>query len=512
MDYKITNFDVAAEQVCLEQTAELPVDADFMVADYMGEIKRILKCRITPYITAKHISGNALTVEGTAAIAVIYYDTDGDIVSAEHEVPFKKTFEANRLIDDGYCSANVDASCHSCRSITERKLSIKGSVKVEAKVTVIEKNKIISDIDSDCFEQLKGEAPATTPMGIVQKSLVIDEEITLPQSLPAAHHIIRNDATATVTDCKVITNKVIVKGNLCVSMLYCTTENEYKKHSSNIPFNQIIDLVGVEAECECEATVQICGLNLSTRTSEDGQCRKFMVVSKLDISISARCNSNIPVIFDAYSTRYSSTPHTNDIEFTYIVKQINERFLCKKNLTLPDGGINKILDIWCDLSGCNSRRDERGIIISGALMVCTLFCDHEGEPGCFERVIDFEYPISLEGELHTPRCHPEIKVTANDYIFSGGEPELKVELLICATVYDTKTISLITEIEMDENAPLLSDAALVAYYADKGENVWEICKNFLANRGEMMELNHITEETVQNPKMLLIPLSQSIHT
>ena len=34
MDFKITNYDVATEQICLEQMAEIPIDADFSVADY----------------------------------------------------------------------------------------------------------------------------------------------------------------------------------------------------------------------------------------------------------------------------------------------------------------------------------------------------------------------------------------------------------------------------------------------------------------------------------------------
>lgn len=506
MDYKITNFDVVSEQLCLEQTTELPIDSDFLVADYMGEIKRILKCRIVPFITTKQLSGNALMVEGTALISVIYYDNDGDIVTAEEEVPFKKTFEANRLIDDGVCKVSLSATTHTCRAITERKLSVKGSVKIDANITITEKKQIVSDIDGDCFEQLKGEISATTPLGKMEKFLVIDEEIILPQNMPSAHHIIKSSANATITDCKIISNKVIVKGHLATDILYCTAENEYKKHIANIPFNQIVDLFGIEENCECEATVQVCGFNLSARSSEDGGCRKFLVVSKLEIGVMARCNSSVPVIFDAYSTLHPVTPIIENIKFTYIAKQVCERFICKKILTLPDVGVNKILDIWYEFNGCTCRTDENGIILAGAINVCTLFCDKDNQPGCFEKNIDFEYPINLDRDFSSPYCQPEIKVLSGDYTFNGADPELKIELVICATVYDTKNMNLISKMEINDTAPITNKASLIAYYADKGENIWEICKNFLANRSEMIELNRLNEDTVSSPKMLLIPL------
>ena len=50
MDYKITNFDVSTEQIYLDQVADLPIDVDFSLSDYEGDIKKVLNCEIIPYI------------------------------------------------------------------------------------------------------------------------------------------------------------------------------------------------------------------------------------------------------------------------------------------------------------------------------------------------------------------------------------------------------------------------------------------------------------------------------
>lgn len=505
MDNKISRFEVATEEICLEQTAELPIDADFTVADYLGEVKKVLKSKITPYIASKQISGNALIVEGTAIVSIIYLDSDNFLCTAEHEVPFKKSFEAASQLNNASCEVYSEAVTHSCRAITERRFSVKGSLKLDVTVYMIEKNEIISDIDSDCFEQLKGETSATTPLGITDKMMVIDEEITLPQTMPAVHRIIRSDAFAVITDSKIISNKIIIKGNLNIEIAYCSYENEFLKHSVDIPFNQIIDMPGISELCECDAKVNVCGLSVSTRTSQNGECRSFMTVCKLNLTAFARCNSNIPVVFDLYSTRYPTTTKKNDTKFTHIIKQTNESFLCKKRISLPENCGNKVIDLWCFLNQTSCRPEQNGMIIMGSLSVCIL-TKNDDDTIFFERIIDFEYPIKLDGKHFSPHCRPEVKILSSNFSpISSNEIELKIELMISATVYDSTTISLITDIEIDENNPIAADAALIAYFADTGENVWDISKSFLANRVELLELNKLTDEVIKTPKMLLIP-------
>lgn len=506
MDFKITNFDVSTEQVYLEQTAELPLDADFTLSDYEGDIKKILNCEVIPYITSKQISGNSLIVEGSVLIKVIFATPDCELFCTEQEIPFKKNFEATKNLDGGYCDVYTTPVLHSCRAVTERKISIRSSLKIETKVTVIEKNEIISDIDCVYFEQLKGDAFATTPFGKTQKTIIIDEEINLPQNLPDAKRIIRTNAVSTITDCKIVSDKTIVKGNLNVAVFYCTEENEFAKHFVNIPFNQIIDIPGISEFCESDATSVICGLNISARNSDDDENRKFILVSKLEISVFSRCSEKIPVIYDLYSIKHNAQPKCEEVKFSKLAKQINESFVCKKILSLPNGGVSKILDVWCKCGNANIKYTDNSAVITGNIIAYVLYENGEETPEFFERIIDFEYPISFDEKIKAPSCKPEIKISDCDFsLTASGEPELKLELKIYAAIYDTYTYSVITELTVDESAPLNNSASLIAYYADKGENVWEIAKQFSARLNELLKINHLTEDTVSSPKMLLIP-------
>jgi len=507
MDFKITNFDVSTEQIYLEQTAELSLDLDFTLSDFEGDIKKVLSCEITPCIANKQISGNTFIAEGEAIIRVMYCTAEGELYTTVQEVPFKKNFEANKSLDGGYGEVYATSTVHACRAITERKISIHSSIKLEATVTVIEKNEIISDIDNVYFEQLKGEAFATTPLGKTQKSIIIDEEIVLPHNLPSAKRVIRTNAVSDITDCKIIADKTIIKGNVKITILYCSEENELIKHIVNIPFNQIVDVPGISETCECDATSYICGLDISARNSDEAEGRKFMLISKLELNIYARCSDNIPVIYDMYSTHYSATPKCDEVKFSKLAKQISEGFLCKKTLNLPVGEASKILDVWCKSSNPNIKFEKNSALLIGIVSAYVIYENADGMPDIFEKTIDFEYPFNFDDELNSPYCHPEIKISDCDFSLTpSGEPEIKLELIIHAAVYDTCSYCVITGLEVDENSPLKNSASLIAYYADKGEKIWEIAKSFSAKRSELLKINHLTEDTVQNAKMLIIPL------
>ncbi len=506
MEQNITYFEVATERVCLEQMVELPIETDFSLPDYLGEIKKVLKCTVTPYLESKQLATNTLTATGTVMLSILYLDPKENLFCAEQEIPFQKTIESAKSLENGACEIVTEGIVHSCRAVTERRFSVKGSLRMSIKVTATDKTAIVSDIDCPDFEQLRGEAAATTPLGISEKTLIVDEEITIPENFPSVHHILRNEAFAQVTDCKIVSNKVIVKGQTKVTVLYRSVEGTLQKHTVCLPFNQIVDLIGITELCNCEAKVSVCGLSVSTRTSQNGECRNLMVICRLCVAVSARCDNQVPVLFDLYSTRFATETEKNEVDFTHIVHQSEEQFLCKKRIPISGESEQEILDLWCVTSNTSARNHGEGITICGGISICALTCTPDNRVGFFERVIDFDYPLNLTEKLLSPVCHPDISVISCDYkALDNGEIELVIELAIRATVYDTTAVSLITSVSVDETKPLAVEAALIAYFADRGENVWEISKNFFANRSELLELNHLSDEIITQPKMLLIP-------
>ena len=279
-----------------------------------------------------------------------------------------------------------------------------------------------------------------------------------------------------------------------------------QKTQQQFPFSQIVEIADITEDCRCSVTGELCSLNLTTRTNAEGECRSVAVVSRINLTCKACCLQTVPLIFDAYSTRKKTDFKTEEVPFTKLAKQVNETFLCKKQIDLPEEA-ETICDIWCDPADCSARPGEKGLTLSGSILCGALHQNSEGEFGYSERMIEFEYPILLETPIAAPMCKPKITVSNCEYRPNGrGGAELTVKLAINATVYSAESLQVLTGLTVDENTPAVDDnAALIAYFAQNGEEVWQICKRFCANRKELLEQNDLKEDRLKENKMLLIP-------
>ena len=63
---------------------------------------------------------------------------------------------------------------------------------------------------------------------------------------------------------------------------------------------------------------------------------------------------------------------------------------------------------------------------------------------------------------------------------------------------------------MDETHPKpVRSAALTIFFARKGENVWDIARQYNTSMEAVMEENNLTEEWIGENRMLMIPMVET---
>ena len=67
MQINVITQSVGVEETLGACTAEQPIDADITLPDYCPDIRRVLKCLVTPRITAVQTAGDRATADGSAA-------------------------------------------------------------------------------------------------------------------------------------------------------------------------------------------------------------------------------------------------------------------------------------------------------------------------------------------------------------------------------------------------------------------------------------------------------------
>ena len=69
-----------------------------------------------------------------------------------------------------------------------------------------------------------------------------------------------------------------------------------------------------------------------------------------------------------------------------------------------------------------------------------------------------------------------------------------------------ETVNAVTAVTADDDAPHKdAGSAVILYYADKGEHVWDISKRFSSRPSDILSENSLEDEVLSGDVMLLIP-------
>ena len=507
MEEKILKANVFVNDTVFNDSTEQPIDVDFTLPDYCPDISKIFKCRAVSRISSKSMNGKNITVDGSVTITVLYCGSDGQLCSYEYQYPFSKNLEMSEECAGGNLCVRSKCEYINCRAVTGRKVDIHGAVGIFVRVFRRKSTEIISDIDDCNIQQRRGSAPATVPMGYTEKYLMVEEDIQIGQGQPSVQRILRYDAKPCVRESKIINDKIVVKGDMAVWILYSPEEGSAPQSVKTvIPFSQLVDMEGITDSCRCDTKSDVAFLEIKPRTSE-GDIKCLSLTAKLLLCCEAFCDNEITVVLDAFSRKYEANMSLEKISFESICENVSETFHCKKNIEL-DEAVSSVSDLWCDIQSVSTKFENGNMIISGTLVACLLTCNEGGSASYFEKPIDFEYKYALKQGIDNLRCSPEIDIASCGYtITASNTVELRIDLGINAAVYECRTLPLITDIKIDESKPRAhnSKCAMTIYFTAEKECVWDIAKHYNASVDEIMKINDLNDECLPENKMILIP-------
>ncbi len=509
MKEKCLKTDVFINETLFCDTLEQAVDVDFTLPDFCPDISKIFKCSAQPRIISKSLNGASVILEGNVTITVLYCDKESKFSSYEYVYPFSKTIEISRDVTGSNAVTKVKCDYINCRAVTGRKIDIHGAIGIYLKVFKRKCDEIISDIDDGQIEIKRITAPATVPMGYAEKYLLIEEDVPLNSAQLPIENILKSHSSVCVKETKIINDKAVVKGELAISVLYCPEGGGAPQIiKTGLPFSQIIDMDGITEACESECKAEICLLDIRPKVTTSAEQRCIGISAKILLTCEAYCSNEIPIISDAFSRKFEADIQRKNLSFEKITCNLSERFNCKKTIDL-DFNINNIIDVWCNVQNCYSRFDEENMIINGTLISGIFACDEENVPIYIEKPIDFEYKFPFKESMGTPHCDPQIEVISAGFtIISSDKIELHTELGINAGIYERNDVSLISQMEVNENKPIKKDkqCAMVIYYAGENDTLWDIANRFSASVNELMIINKMEDEDLYIGKMLLVPL------
>ncbi len=507
MDYKVINKAIAVAENLFDGFDEQPVDCDFVLPDYYPDIAAVLKCTLKPIIQSKQLSGDRLIVDGTYIIQVLYLDEARLCVrSCEFAKPFTSTYNIKAGAENPAIHVSAKTDYVNCRAVSPRRLDIHGAFTVKLKMTAEGGCEVVSNISGDTMYTRRNVLAYSVPAVSAEKNFTINEVLELGENQPAAQALIRGDAIPILNDCKLMANKIIIKGVLMLNCLYVSdvASGETQKTRYEIPFSQIIDIEGLDEEWQCEVRLTVAGSDIHISTNQSGENRLLEVNFKMLACVQCHRAGMAEIVTDAYSSSCPIQLETKRLDTRHLIAVRSDDSIVRENFDMPAENIEEILDIWCEVMPVSERCEDKNTHIAGRLMIYMLVRDETQVVSFYERPADFE--LTYEDDCSSVSA--ELAVTRVDYnIVSAGKVEIKVQLDVTRCCYSDDSLVAVTSVTMNEDAPFPNEkAALKIYFASSGESVWEVAKACHTSMDAVMEENALNGEVLDKDTMLLVPL------
>lgn len=491
-------------EVNMIPTVEQPIETEFLIPEYCPDIIKILKCEINPRILSKNLSGNLLEIEGCAEITVIYCAEDNKISSVITKYNFSKSLD-NKNFEGGEIDISIKKGHLTCRQTATRRIEIRGSLQIDVSIITKKQEEIIFDIDRADIQLLRDSIPATTELYFNEKQLLIEDEIWLSSGKPEIKYIMRQSAVPIISECKLIGEKAVVKGIIKLDILYCSIEDKCINFSDTINFSQIIEVKTSGEDCSASARSEICFLEIkpiSSNNSETG----FNVTIKLNVSVKSFCESEIPIIKDAYSTKFASNMYFNKLLFRKKLDLTNDKIIVKKTCTLNESSISEIIDLWSTINLGKSKIDNKEFTITGNVNASLLYLKNDNSPDLLDIKFDFDYKklVNIK-DREKLKIIPNIIPTNYSYtVLSSNQIELHIELSIETEMFNEYECEYVNEVEISDEK-LISEESIIIYYCSEDENVWDISKRFSTQIQKLKDQNNLTDDIVNSQSVLIIP-------
>lgn len=510
MEQLLQKQTVSVTQTVLDAAEEYVLSGDFILPEYCPDVAVVLKCLVTPHIQSRRWNGDLLTVDGMAVIRVLYLDEERRCVrEAEFTQPINCSMRGQDA-DAGPARVWVTQDYVNCRAISPRRIEVRGGFVVHAVAQCARPMELLGASATQQLYTKTVSRAVSTPHASGEKIIAVNETLAFDSALPPAEQLLGGDCTAAVSEVKLLTDKVIVKGQIYLHQLYTDDSAVGKTYvlEHTVPFSAIMDVDGVRDGMLHTAQVSVLADTEECVSGENGQNTALGFSAKLLIQLFTYERTSVALVLDAYHLAYPADLDTQMLSLRSLCGAFRQTMTVQKSIPMPCEGLQEILDAWVVPQHTVGHTDNGCVVLDTSVMVSLLVRDTDGIIAYYERPEDIrlECAQGVDGQ----RCEVMAELTpiGLSYAALGDKLDLRLSLAVAVELWDIAQDQVVRDITLQKGEPYPSDAAtLRLYYADAGESVWDIARRCHTSPDAVREENDLHDEVLSARSVLLIPIN-----
>ena len=501
MELELNRTHLTGYQNILDTTVFREETLEAIVSDANPDILRLVDTRGVAFLKGKTASDGRVALTGTARLAILYLPDGGTgLCRMEVNIPFHISLE-DPGIKTGCMVTAVPRICSAdTRTMNPRKVVTRVEIAVDVQVFSAHSQGLCTSVTAEngVIEQLKKTHQINCVTAVQDKQVSFENQLTIPTGRAAAEELVSNRVNLACHDQKIIGNKLILKGDATVQMLYRTVNGALDTADYTLPFSQIleVDSVATEGKCRVEMALSEAEFLLGS----DG--RTVSVSLSMLIQVIVREEREMELLADAYSTGCRTKIDYEVCEYQTMhaegigrqpVREVIETGIQMKS----------VIDAYCQIGRLHQMRKGHELQLT-AQVLATALCLTENDEYCaVSREVEVSCSVDVAEECMCPMlCHcTDVGVSPTA---DGVEVRFQINFpylsLLGAKAEVVRDISLEAEEQEHQRKP-----SIVLRVMEDGERLWDVAKRYSTTIADIIKANNLENEQPGGGTLLLIP-------
>lgn len=481
--------------------AKQAINTDFVLPDYCGDIKRILHCSAQPQLHAVVPGSKQLASQGEIVIRLLYINEQDAPDCAEHAVALSVSCAVPELPADAVITARATVEYINCRALSARKVQLSGTVSVHFDVLQKQERAYVRSL-GDC-ETRTAEIECTAVAALGEKTFDLSEVVAVDDTLQPIASVVFASAVPSVQSTQAVNDKVLVKGELQTEILYLSTSHVLQKLTHTLPISQVIDTPGATPECAMSVRTDLRAFYVQIKRDGNEETRLFDLAAKISMTVTAYQDETLSVIRDCYMTGGVLEPVFT--QHSFFRRQPAQSQTLQLQQSVDSGLPNAVLQQAAVLETQTEAAYEEGAFqFTHHVTLAFLIDDQKDGLQYAERTVALSHSVPYVSDTGALSFEPDVSIALNQAALQeNGTLQLRFDVTLNGSVTALQTEQVLTDAAAAD-APAAVDAQLVLLFAKQGESLWQIAKRYRTTVALIREENDLSEETLQDDRMLLI--------
>ncbi len=485
-------------QKVFDYSFEEPIEQEILLADYDEPVFKIVKTNIEHSISQKYVLDNKLIIDGYFKVSMYYQAKEKEVLSVSTlKLPFQKQIDIDKpVLDTNFIYIQGDTQFVNTRAINQTRIDIRGAYRLIVKVYSASEVEVITAINSKtvCGDDEKIEHFSLQGYGTRQFSL--EDEV---QDLEDVKQIINVSTVNTNMNATIYKDKVNVKGEVTADIFYTKPENnDIQTLRKTFLYNQIVDVLGISENNI--AYTNLTPTNFSLTQNSESQ----KISANLGVLLETKSfkKQEIYALKDAFSKTYESIAKTKEVYYDKNLKLVNKTVNFLAEEVISAGCV--VVHQFCSVGEIKTYYEENNLIAKSKINCYIIIKNLQNELECItksEDVIIDVIPKSNKFDEYISF----LKVSNMIASISEDKLKIKANILSDGFVIVKQAVRILSEFsEIEENTLEKKDEALILYYAQKGESVFDISRRYRISASIILKENDLEDKVLTEDRMLII--------